>query len=363
MTHCVTQPNCHGQTKVFRLLNSLPAILPICFIDPSPGSLITLLPTRLRPHLIFETSKSIADLHLKAVILYSPQWGYATLFHHSRLGIYWLINMTFSYSFQTIILISDSEFFEDVWIFIDSRRILSLYRTWIESRFHPITYGFLVYYCFYCKEEQQISPLPEINSANPPSLPTKFSAPRQTTTGSSRPVVDCNPMFKSDQRIYENWPLDTDSGQGSEFSSNCSSSASASIVRSPSTASAATTVYATPRDPSRPHLIFHESTALPQVEGMIVSETASNRYATVRRRIKYQRKGSKYVPPSSLSLSVPDLSTLSSLPAPAPPSAIRRPSPHDFETNSRRQSVDSGNRKVSFNCEVSVIISRILSVD
>ncbi|OXA63202.1 uncharacterized protein LOC110842764 [Folsomia candida] len=324
---CV-QPNCHGQTKVFRLLNSLPAILPICFIDPSPGSLITLLPTRLRPHLIFETSKSIADLHLKAVILYSPQWGYATLFHHSRL---------------------------DVWIFIDSRRILSLYRTWIESRFHPITYGFLVYYCFYCKEEQQISPLPEINSANPPSLPTKFSAPRQTTTGSSRPVVDCNPMFKSDQRIYENWPLDTDSGQGSEFSSNCSSSASASIVRSPSTASAATTVYATPRDPSRPHLIFHESTALPQVEGMIVSETASNRYATVRRRIKYQRKGSKYVPPSSLSLSVPDLSTLSSLPAPAPPSAIRRPSPHDFETNSRRQSVDSGNRKVSFNCEVTLV--------
>lgn len=306
------------------------AILPICFIDPTPGSLITLLPTRLRPHLIFETSKSIADLHLKAVILYSPQWGYATLFHHSRL---------------------------DLWIFIDSRRVLSLYRTWIESRFHPITYGFLVYYCFYCKDDLSPLPMPELNPRHPPILPTKFSAPRQTTPGGNtgRPMVDCKPLFESDQRIYENWPLDTDSGQGSEFSSNCSSSASASITRSPSTASAATTMmtYAMARDPSKTHLILHESSALPVVDGGLSGENkASNRYATVRRRI---RRGCKNGPPTnmSMSLSVPDLSALSGVGVP-PPSAMRRPSPHEFETSSR-QSVDSGNRKVSFNTSVTLV--------
>jgi hypothetical protein len=296
----------------------MPAILPISFTDPTPGSLITLLPTRLRPHLIFETSKSVTDLHLKAVILYSSQWGYATLFHHSRL---------------------------DMWIFIDSRRVLSLHRTWVESRFHPITYGFTVHFCFYCKEDQ----IPDSNGAaqllDPPILPMKQLSPRTRYSTTATPI-EYKPNCDLDSRIYENWPLDTDSGQGSEFSSNCSSSASGNSN------SRSSSFYVKETSSS-----YRNSHHFPQEQSIAMSgadsngmSSANNRFATVRRKVKYQRRGNKSGPgPSSLSLSVPDLSNLSSA-----ASSMRRSSPHEFETSSR-QSIDSNNRKVSFNCEVTLV--------
>ncbi|CAL8102019.1 unnamed protein product [Orchesella dallaii] len=298
------QPNCHGQTKVFRLLRSVPHFLPMCFSDSSSVSLISFIPSRLRPHLIFESSTSVADLSLKGLILHSPQWGYATIFHHSRL---------------------------DLWVFIDSRRVLTLCKSWMESRFHPIVQGFTVLFCFYCRDD----------NACIPSLPSRsriYDAPPQRN----------EKLEYESTRIYENWPLDTDSGVSSELSSNNSSVCYPSTSSKPSNRDS---VYSNSSEQPR-----HSPTKSPSIRSNDGSEL---KYATVRRKVGYHGKRVKGNL-ASLSMSAPDLRVLVPpaaicpvVPAVALSPALVKTSRHSDDSSV--SSKDTTHKKVSFNCEVTLV--------
>lgn len=313
---------------MFRLLRTLPHFLPIHFSDSDSAavSLISFLPTRLRPHLIFESSSSVADLVLKGLILYSPEWGYATIFYHSRL---------------------------ELWVFIDSRRVLTLNQTWVESRFHPITQGFSVVFCFYCRDES--APVNVPNYVPPPTIPTKLP---------TYPPVNVHKPYNS-TRIYENWPLDTDSGvssNGSSTSSNSNSSKSTNEIYASSKAFEETSSSGGGSRRNSPT----KSPSILSSEG----KESSNKYATVRRKVKYHGRAVKKGAMASLSMSAPDLRVLLP-PAPAQvvaPVALspRSPTASNFSDVSSicssslkgadRNSTSSGApKKVSFNCEVTLV--------
>jgi len=388
------QPNCHGQTKVFRLLHAAPTFLPLYFTD-SNAQLIHVLPSRLRPHLIFESPSSAVDLSLLGLIVYSPEWSYASLFYHSRL---------------------------DLWIFIDSRRVLPLHKTWSQSQFHSILHGFRVVCCFYCTDNSGTnnksasdvtnmtnsmrsttlraestnsklpcsmrSPIPTNNNNSdpdgPPSLPTKQQLQHDMHYGIYDTAPSSNPrdekLFNDqDTRIYENWPLDSDSGQGSEFSSNSSTSTSMGYGASngktsaggeyqpKSNRSSIDTQFKMPLE--SPSSSFNHGNGSNDPNG---SPKGNNNFATVRRRFKYQGKNTcarqSY---SSMSLSVPDLrmalNNAGGMPIPpvppqrAPQTQQSLPPqpmiqvPIISPDGRSRSSSEYSNKKVSFNCEVTLL--------
>ena len=158
---------------MFRVLKHTPSLLAFEFANMSTSG----LPLFLKPCLIFECPSS-TDLRLTCLTLTRP----GTLFYHSRLKI---------------------------WILLDSTSITPI-PTFeaVQALNLPLSLA------FYSRVEVDL----EIPVPSMPILPLPIP----------KPQTQPQPL---ETRIYENWPLDSDSGQGSEVNSSLSESGGGTGVR------------------------------------------------------------------------------------------------------------------------------------